>query len=157
MKIAEHLEKLRNEYSDSTAEASRLEKLAALFPDLRRHVGRWSKVVFYSALVNDQATNYETRFNCGCCPDSPLEFWPYLETEHGQVYSDPPSFFIGEKGHYYGTAVANKGWKEELRKARIPEALIERVAQRFIDDRERAHEMLDEAYGEVSEQPEPLL
>src|SRR5262249_36369247 len=99
VKITEHLAKLRKDYSDSTAEVARLEKLAALYPDLRRYEGRWKKFAFCSASVNDKVTDYETRFNCSCCPDSPLEFWPYLETEHGRVYSDPPDFFIGEKSY----------------------------------------------------------
>ncbi len=157
MTPAEHAAKLRKDAEENAAEAARIEQLAKDFPDLRRHVGRWNKIVYCSKTVNTKVTDFETRYNCGCCSDSPLEFWAYLETPHGRVYSDPPSFFIGEKGHFYGTAVAKAGWKDQLRNAGIPEALIERMATRFDYDKERARDLLDASYEEVSDPPDPIL
>ncbi len=156
MSLVEHAAKLRKEASERTTEAERIERLAADFPDLRRHVGRWEKIVYCSKSVNAKVTDFETRYNCGCCADSPLEFWAYLETPNGRVYSDPPSFFIGEKGHFYGTAVAKAGWKDQLHNANIPEALIERMDTRFDYDKERARDLLESSY-EASEEPDPIL
>ena len=111
-------------------EADQLANLTAKYPDLKKYVGRWNKVAYYSSQANAQTTDYDLRHNCGCCNDSPLELWPYLSTEDGRVYSDPPSFMIGERDDYQGER-AYDGWEEKLRRAKIPEALIERVSAMF--------------------------
>ncbi len=112
-------------------EASRLERLAVLFPDLSKYVGRWSKVVYKSKLVNEHATEVETRHNCGCCKDSPLEAWVFLETPVGRVYSDPPMFIIGESNPYnYGDDL-DPGWDNKLRDAKIPESIISTLKSRY--------------------------
>lgn len=127
MKITEEIDKLAAEALQKTQEAEQLAKLAKEFPDLRKHVGRWNKVVYCSASVNDKVMDYETRYNCGCCSDSPKELWPYLVTELGLVYSDPPSFFIGKKDYYAGYK-STPGWQSTLRKANISESFIEKLS-----------------------------
>jgi len=154
---AEHAEKLRKQAADGVAEAERIEQLAKGYPDLKRHVGRWEKVVYCSPSVNAKVTDYETRYNCGCCGDSPLEFWPYLETSLGRVYSYPASFFIGEKNPFTGCAVAKYGWKDELRNAGIPEALIERASHRFAEEKDEARARFEANLEDATEPPEPLL
>lgn len=141
------------------AEIARVEALTKLYPDLKRHVGRWEKVVYGSASVNPLVDKYETRYNCGCCGDSPLELWPYLETEHGRVYSNPSSFFIGERDPFFGGAVSKSGWREQLRGYGISEAVIEKVSGMFDEEREKAKEAVEERYSEdgIGEDPEPLL
>lgn len=124
------IELARKAAAEKLVEAERLEKLSALYPDLRRFVGRWEKVVWCSKAVNAQATEYDRRFNCGCCSDSPLEIWPYLETEFGKVYSDPPEFKLGEK-HWISGAKPYAGWKDKLREAGIREEIIEGVQAYF--------------------------
>lgn len=140
-------------------EMAMTEKLKALYPDLKRHVGRWEKVVYCSPSVNGLVDKYEARRNCGCCRDSPLELWPYLETEHGRVYSYPTGIFIGELDPFLGGAVSKSGWREQLRSHNLPEALIEKVSGMFDDEREKAREFVEERYSEdgVGEGPEPLL
>jgi hypothetical protein len=66
-------------------ELNRVKALESVYPDLEIEVGRWNKKVYSSKTVNGIVDNYETRFNCGCCSDSPYEVWPYLETEFGRV------------------------------------------------------------------------
>lgn len=157
MTIAEHIAKLRQEAVEKNVEAERLERLLIEYPDLKRHVGRWEKVAYSSPSVNAKATDYETRYNCGCCRDSPLELWPYIETSLGRIYSSPASFFIGEKEPFSGVAVAKAGWKDELRKAGLPEALIERVGQRFEAEKEEARAQLEASLQDATDPPEPLL
>lgn len=146
MRAAEHTEALRKEAREKAEEAEKLEKLTALFPDLRKQVGRWNKVAFCSKSVNEKVTRFDMRHNCGCCPDSPLEVWPYLETEHGKVYSDPPQFFVGENS-YYGDR-PRAGWEEELRKAGIPEAIVGAVGIHFRREKESAVEDVMRAFGD---------
>ena len=150
---------LQKQAAAKIAEAERLEKLQQLYPDLKRHVGRWNKVVYCSPSVNSLVTDYETRHNCGCCGDSPLELWPYLETEHGRIYSRPTGIFIGERDPYFGGDISRSGWREDLQKHGFPEGLIERVSYMFEDERRKALEAVEERYSEegAPDEPEPLL
>lgn len=113
---------LRKEAADKALEADRLEQLLAAFPDVRKYTGRWNKVAYYSKTANPITDKYDQRFNCGCCPDSPLEVWPYVETLAGRVYSDPPMFTVGEKGS--GGAVPCGGWESGMLLAGIPQKIV---------------------------------
>jgi hypothetical protein len=125
---------LRAESLEKITQADKLAALLGEFPDLRRWEGRWKKVVYYSATVNGRVTDFERRHNCGCCHDSPLEVWPYVETEHGRVYSDPPMFSVGEQ--YDGGDRANPGWDDNMRAKGIPDPIIERVSHLFTEEDE---------------------
>lgn len=116
------------------ADAARLEQLALRFDNLQRHIGRWNHVVYCSPVANTQVTDVFMRFNCGCCDDSPLEAWPYLKTEHGEVYSNPPCFVVGER-HWMSGARPTTHWKAALQQAQIPDAVIRKVQGRFEADR----------------------
>lgn len=118
-------------------ELERLERLQSTFPDLSKYTGRWKKVVLRSALANPQVTDFDQRFNCGCCSDSPLEVWPYVETPDGRVYSNPACFMVGEKT-YSRKVLPYPEWDKELRKAGIPAELIDRIARRFTTEDEEA-------------------
>jgi len=60
-KLREEIAKLRKESEERVVEATRLEKLAAAYPDLRRYEGRWKKIVFCSKSVNALVANYDIR------------------------------------------------------------------------------------------------
>lgn len=125
------IEALRKEAVEKASEADRLAALLTEFPDLQKHTGRWNKVAYYSKTANTRATDFDSRHNCGCCPDTPLEIWPYIETPHGRVYSDPPMFNVGERNpSTYGDR-ANPGWETLLRDASIPDTIIDRIACLF--------------------------
>ena len=128
--IAEIVAKLRKEISDKLDEIGRLEKLLVAYPSVQRHVGRWDKVAYFTKDVNTKVERFDLRHNCGCCNDSPLELWPYVETEYGKIYSDPSCFRIGEK-HWVSGDKPRRDWKEELRKAEIPESVIGVVQVHF--------------------------
>lgn len=152
--VQEELAKLNKEASDKVAEAERLTRLSALFPDLQKHVGRWDKVAYYSASVNSKVEKFDLRYNCGCCSDSPLEMWPYLETPDGKVYSDPPCFQVGEK-YYLGGDRPYPKWKEKLEAAGIPEVVIGVISLHFKDDKE-SRVRAAEGSDEVPEDPDPF-
>lgn len=145
----------RAELEKKQAELNRVENLASLFPDLERKVGRWNRVVYASELVNGKATDVFFRYNCGCCGDSPLEAWPYLKTEHGDVYSKPAYFCVGEK-HWISGARPNENWERELRGAGLPEAILERVRSRFEEDRRERIDLASEE-STVIDDPEPAI
>lgn len=128
--VQDELAKLNKEASDKVAEAERLVRLSAAFPDLQKHVGRWNKVAYYSASVNSKVDQVEFRYNCGCCSDSPLEAWPYLNTTEGRVYSDPPCFQVGEK-HYLGGGRPYSDWRSRLEKVGLSEVVIQLVSDHF--------------------------
>lgn len=152
---ADEIQALQQEAAKKQAEAERLQKMAAAFPDLQRYEGRWKKIVHYSASVNEQCTNYDARHNCGCCLDSPLEIWPYMETEFGPVYSSPSCFMVGERDPYRSGDKPWPGWDQEMRKAKIPEAIIERVSSWFRKDEDK--EPYDDGSPEEDGQLEDAL
>jgi hypothetical protein len=153
--IGEEVSKVRAEALKQQAEAERLVKLAEAFPDLKKHTGRWGKIAYYSASVNEKVIDYDQRHNCGCCNDSPLEIWPFLETELGRVYSDPPSFQVGERFDY-GDRPYPK-WEDSLRKAKIPESILERVQAHFDRCRDEGIDSIRCAFSDPTEDPEPFI
>lgn len=121
---------LRDEAAKLAKEAARIDALAAAYPDLRKHTGRWKKTVYCSKSVNSLVNEMESRHNCGCCNDSPLEVWTFLETPNGRVYSDPPMFFVGERS-YGGGDSARLGWEKSMTDQGIPESVVEKVRPLF--------------------------
>lgn len=150
--VRKDVDAARAELEKRQAELNRVENLAFLYPDLERKVGRWNRAVYSSEAVNAIATDVFFRYNCGCCADSPLEAWPFVNTEHGEVYSRPAFFFVGEQ-HWIAGAVPNQKWEAQLRDAGISEAVIERVRARFERDRaDRIEAASDESV--VSDEPD---
>lgn len=131
--INEEVEKLRREAEASVSEAERLVRLHEKYPDMKKYVGRWNRIAYYSRSVNEIVDEVELRHNCGCCNDSPLEAWPFLQTENGRVYSDPPRIVVGEK-HWIAGDRPEDGWEEKLLKEKIPEKIIEVIRSRFKTD-----------------------
>lgn len=151
---------LRKEIDTKRLEAEKLSRLAEEYPDIQKHTGRWNKVAYYSKSVNTKVQRFDLRHNCGCCNDSPLELWPYLETPHGNVYSDPPSFQVGEK-HWIAGDEAYGGWKLKLRNAGIPEEIIGAVQVHFDEGKqariEAAESSNEDPGDEEREEPDPLV
>jgi hypothetical protein len=117
------------------------------FPNLRRREGRWKKIAYYTKDVNTRVTRFDSRHNCGCCDDSPLEIWPYLETPYGKVYSDPPEFRVGERDSCYGGDIPHKGWDARMRDAGIPEEVIGPVSMIFRDSADQILQSVEKIYG----------
>jgi len=148
--VPRRIETLRKEAAAKVAEANQLDALLKEYPDLRMYVGRWEKRAFYSKTVNSKVNRFDLRHNCGCCADSPLEIWPYLETPFGNVYSDPTEFRVGERASLGGDKPYD-GWDDKMRAAGIPDAIIGAVAAHFEQCAKEAREALDAEYGDGSE------
>ena len=127
MNIQQHIRKLK----DAGKKATILESLLAKFPDLSIHTNRWDKQRYSSALANDKVTDVDISHNCGCCSDSPLEVWPFLEIDGVRVYSSPIPFYVGERDGIGERP--NIGWENELKEASIADIVIQKVAKYFAD------------------------
>jgi hypothetical protein len=143
--VPRDIETFRKEAAQKLAEADRLEAMLKEFPNVRKRTGRWNKVAYYAKDVNPLVNRFDMRHNCGCCSDSPLEIWPYLETPYGNIYSDPPEFRVGEKA-YYGGDVPHKGWDKTMRDAGLPESIIGAVSMHFRGSAERAKQLAEDIY-----------
>ena len=135
---------LEKEITNKQKELANLQALYAIYPDLQRDVNRWKTVRYCSPSVNSKVQHCEIRHNCGCCNDSPLEIWPYLDTEHGTIYSSPASFQVGEQHRISGDFPYN-GWKEKLKAAEIPEVIIDMVRTHFRAGAEDRKQMAEES------------
>jgi hypothetical protein len=125
--IQHTIDGLRRSAEQDTKRADGLQLLLAAYPDLKRHVDRWDKETFCSRTVNAKVISYDMKRNCGCCADTPVEVWPYLDTSNGRVHSDPPCFRVGNQDPESYTYVARFGWEEGLRSAGIPDEMIGRI------------------------------
>lgn len=146
MKASDHADELMKEAREKVQEAERLQQLQKEFPDLRRHVGRWNKVAWCSKSVNARVDRFDMRHNCGCCRDSPLEVWPYLETPHGKVYADPPQYFVGHDSPYGDLPEA--GWEAKMLKEGIPESVVGAVSVHFRRAKDEAFDDVRRAFGD---------
>lgn len=144
--VPRDIEQLRKEAAEKIALAGQLEQLLVKYPNLRKHTGRWNKVAYYSKDVNAVVDRFDMRHNCGCCNDSPLEVWPYLETPLGKVYSEPSMFRVGEKEPYYHGDRPYKGWDKTMRDAGIPEPIIGAVKMHFKREADEAKELAESLY-----------
>ena len=90
---------------------------------------RWGKKCYCSREVNSEATDFEYRFNCGCCSDSPLEIFPYMVKNDVKIYSSPSCFKVGERNSYGTGVIPYDGWDEKLIEEGISEEVIEKVKQ----------------------------
>lgn len=150
------IEELRKEAAQKLNEADKLEKLLRAFPNLRKQTGRWNKVAYYSKDVNSKVNRFDLRHSCGCCSDSVLEIWPFLETPDGDIYSDPPKFVVGEK-HWIAGDRPYANWNKEMRSANIPEAIIDAVQMHFENGKQERLAMVQEEKYMVEEENETDL
>lgn len=127
--IKEYILKLKKEIENKQKEVDNIGKLIELFPDLEAYTDRWKNKYFIAKSANSKVTRYYTKHNCGCCSDSPLEFWAYLETEYGKVYSNPSGVFIGQKSDYKDNIYSD--WKEKLLGLNIPQNIIDAMELSF--------------------------
>jgi hypothetical protein len=140
--LREFLEKKTEDLKTELQKIKNLETMTVTtFPNLKRHVDRWRAERFCSIEANKRVTNCTIKHNCGCCPDSPLEVWPYLVFTDGIfIYSDPPSFMVGEKNGYGYGDIPYNNWKKKMREANIPETIIEKVKEYFEKNKPESEE-----------------
>ena len=127
--IDTEIKDLETEIIFKTNLINELKAMKAIYPDLERDRSRWDKIVLCSASINNKVTNYETRYNCGCCGDTPLEVWFFIELEGSKkrIYSNPACFFVAKKNGW-GSDKPFSRWKDDLRNSNIPESMIKKIA-----------------------------
>lgn len=118
------IEEAKKAINTAQAHLENLRKISVLYPDARLYNGRWRKVQC-SKTVNGEATEFEYKYSCGCCADAAVQIWPYVDTEAGRVYADPPYFTAGEKG--YSGDRPRAGWHDDARKMGWTENLIAKI------------------------------
>lgn len=128
--MQKHIAALKQEASEKLQFAEKLEKLLTLYPDLSIDKDRWNNIIYCAKSANDKVIDYELKHGCGCCPDATAIVYPYIDTEHGRVYSNP-HFYVGSKDECSDGYKENNGWKEKLRTANIPEEIIQKVSLLF--------------------------
>lgn len=135
MSIEKYIQKKEKEIEDLSKEVEGIKKLLKIYPDLKYHTNRWGTIRLYSKSVNPDTTSYDMGHNCGCCDDSPLEVWPYIEIDGLQIYSDPPIFMIGEKDSWSNeySESAYPGWDKEMGEAKISKTVIDKIKEYMLE------------------------
>lgn len=107
---------------------------------------RWDKECFCSPRINPIANRWEVRKNCGCCADTIIEAFPYVEENGLKIYTQPSVFVIGQANYGNGIIPTEK-WEENMAKANISPAIIgdirsylEKHEPRDIEDEEEEDE-----------------
>ena len=131
MDIQEYIKKKQEEALKAKVDVEGASALLEQFPDLELHINRWKRERYSSAHANSMTTDCDISHNCGCCPDSPLEVWPYVQLGAVRVYSKPACFMVGEKNAYGYGECPYPDWQERMEKEGIPDAVIQKVAQYF--------------------------
>jgi hypothetical protein len=126
VKIEEKIEELSKNKIKTEENILVLEKIKNKFNNVTIQLDRWRKEYVCSPDINSIADNYYTHHDCGCCDDSPLFIFPYIEFENVKIYSDPYKICIGEKNYEFGDKI-NDNCEEKLVKHNISKKIIEFV------------------------------
>lgn len=132
MTIQERITELEKKRDDTQAQIECLKRLEAAFPDLKVNINRWGAVRYESDCARPMCNKFDIAHNCGCCNDSPIELWPYYESNGDKIYAGGIPFQIGERYYHRGEKPYNN-WQESLRAKGINEEVIAGV-QRWFDD-----------------------
>jgi len=143
MKIEDAIVEKRKEIEKLQDEVDNLEKNSKIYSDLRSHTNRWGHVRYYSKSINADVDEFDSGHNCGCCPDSPLEVWPYKKVDGQKIYSDPPVFIIGDRNSYdcdcdndcnceWYTEKAYLSWHKKLKKHGISKVVINKIGDMLV-------------------------
>lgn len=126
--IAKHIDKLAEE-------AALYGHAMEQYPDLKLQPDRWGQRRLVSATVNGIATDCQIKHSCGCCYDSAIEAWPFVDFNGLRIYADGSPFIVGV-GSYSGE-IPREGWQRELKDRGLSNAIIEKV-QAYFDAHQHA-------------------
>lgn len=121
-------------------EISRTEKVLGLYTDIEESRDRWGDIKLSSPSINAETDNILINHNCGCCPDSPLQVWPYKIIEGFKVFSKPACFMVGEQNQWGYGEIEYDGWQDKLRKENITEIVINKVQEFFNNNKPEDYE-----------------
>lgn len=138
------LEQKRKTLSDKIKqqkfELNKIEKALELYPDIEENRDRWGDEKLSSPSINVETDSVLINHNCGCCPDSPLQAWPYRMVEGVKVFSKPACFTVGEENQWGCGEIEYDNWQEKLRKENIPEKVIDQVQEFFNNNKPEDYE-----------------
>jgi hypothetical protein len=100
MQIQEKINKIRGDIVRAENEIEKLNRVAARFPDAFVSHDRWKNERVFSKIASPLCDKYDWEHSCGCCADSPVKVWPYLETEFGKVFAAESPLYINGMGNY---------------------------------------------------------
>jgi hypothetical protein len=144
--VVYQIQQLKNEAEGLQTKILLLEKIAQLYPDLKMNMNRWNRVRWYSKTVNSYVDKCEIGHSCGCCPDSSVEVWPYVEIDGFKVYSDPCKISVGEDSSFGDRP--DKNWQAQFSKYGISQVIIDKVKEHFKTEKEEAEKRLEDYYDE---------
>lgn len=135
MEAKEQIEKLAKEAAEKTQEKEKLAAALVKYPDLKIVKNRWNTEFYSSVSVNSKVNQSYTKYNCGCCADSPKELHLYFIDEelNMRIFSEPYMFFIGQKT-YYGSDAYDENWSTRLREKGISEELVSVLEKKYVSN-----------------------
>lgn len=113
---------------DTSKHLDLMRSIIEKFPDLKVDTNRWKKERYNTELVNSIVDKVEIYHACGCCPDSILRVSPYIEIEGINIYSEPPTFGVGEKSYSGGDNFDNN-WEQQLQNKNINSLVIDIIKE----------------------------
>jgi len=131
---------LLQKIEDQITELNNKKKVIEKYFDISEYTDRWGTKRLSTSAINKEVDCVMIKHNCGCCPDSPLEVWPYKLIDEIEIYSKPAYFFVGEQNAYGYGDKPNNDWQKELRDAEIPEFIIEKIQEYFDDNPPKEYE-----------------
>jgi hypothetical protein len=144
MKVSEKLEKLEKE-------RALLVELLKMFPDLEENTGRFDRVYFSSALVNELAQDFKSGNTCGCCNDPGYYIAPYVKYEEVYIYGNPDRFVIGTYNkafvtsndvYYPSSYDIRDGWDDNIN---VNQNLLEKIRKHVNSIRK------EDSYSEIED------
>lgn len=130
MQIQEKINKIRADIVKSESEIEKLNRIVARFPDAFVSQDRWKNERVFSKIASPLCDKYDWKHSCGCCPDSPVQVWPYLETEFGKVFAaEAPFYVMNRDEHGMGIYLRNDF---DVSKTNLSDTMKSQI-QEFID------------------------
>jgi hypothetical protein len=130
MQIQEKIDKLQAEILRLNKDIVQLKRIVEKFPDAFISQDRWKNERVFSKIASPLCDKYDWRHSCGCCADSSVQVWPYLETEFGKVFAAEAPLYVMDRDEYgMGTYLRN-GF--DVSKTNLSDGM-KRQIQEFID------------------------
>lgn len=127
--VERRLKALDNLIQTSQNELKQIQFLLEIFPDLEVKIDQWKNKYFSATTANLKVEDFYTAHSCGCCSDSPLFAYPYLEINGVRVHSEPERFYIGEQCDYVASGERyDDGCIEKLQEHQIAKGVVDRIS-----------------------------
>lgn len=145
--VKRRLKELDDLVQSSQNELKQIRLLLEIFPDLEIKTDRWKNRRFSASTANSKVEDFYTAHSCGCCSDSPLFAYPYLEINGARVHSEPERFYIGERCSYTASGeLYDSDCIEKLEECQIAKPIIDRIEKLVSQEPEYVEDDDDDDY-----------